>query len=98
MSHGVNFQVNYAWSKSLDTGTGNGHGSGVDIYQNAYNPGANYGLSDFNAASTSPARSSTNCRSATGASLRARSARPDRGRMARFERVPVAQRGIRSHR
>ena len=52
MSHGVNFQFNYAWSKSLDTGTGNGHGSGIDIYQNAYNPGANYGLSDFNAAST----------------------------------------------
>ena len=52
MSHGVNFQVNYAWSKSLDTGTGNGHGSGIDIYQNAYNPAANYGLSDFNAANT----------------------------------------------
>ena len=52
MSYGVNFQFNYAWSKSLDTGTGNGHGSGVDIYQNAYSPGANYGLSDFNAAHT----------------------------------------------
>jgi outer membrane receptor protein involved in Fe transport len=52
MSYGLNFQVNYAWSKSLDTGTGNGHGSGVDIYQNAYNPGLNYGLSDFNAANT----------------------------------------------
>ena len=49
MSYGVNFQVNYTWSKSLDTGTGNGHGSGVDIYQNAYSPAANYGLSDFNA-------------------------------------------------
>jgi outer membrane receptor protein involved in Fe transport len=52
MSHGVSFQVNYSWAKSLDTGTGNGHGSGVDIYQNAYSPAANYGLSDFNAAST----------------------------------------------
>ena len=52
MSHGLNFQLNYAWSKSLDTGTGNGHGSGIDIYQNAYNPAANYGLSDFNAANT----------------------------------------------
>ncbi len=52
MSHGLNFQFNYAWSKSLDTGTGNGHGSGVDIYQNAYVPGANYGLSDFNATNT----------------------------------------------
>jgi len=52
MSHGLNFQVNYAWSKSLDTGTGNGHGSTIDVYQNAYNPAVNYGLSDFNAAST----------------------------------------------
>jgi outer membrane receptor protein involved in Fe transport len=52
MSYGLSFQVNYAWSKSLDTGTGNGHGSGVDIYQDAYNPGANYGLSDFNSANT----------------------------------------------
>jgi hypothetical protein len=52
LSYGLNFQVNYAWSKSLDTGTGNGHGSGVDIYQNAYSPAANYGLSDFNAEHT----------------------------------------------
>jgi len=52
MSSGLNFQLNYAWSKSLDTGTGNGHGSGVDVYQNAYSPSANYGLSDFNATHT----------------------------------------------
>ena len=52
MSYGLNFQVNYAWSKSLDTGTGNGHGSGVDIYQSAFNPAANYGLSDFNSTNT----------------------------------------------
>jgi outer membrane receptor protein involved in Fe transport len=52
LSYGLNFQVNYAWSKSLDTGTGNGHGSGIDIYQNAYNPAANYGLSNFNATNT----------------------------------------------
>jgi Carboxypeptidase regulatory-like domain/TonB-dependent Receptor Plug Domain len=52
MSYGLSFQLNYAWSKSLDTGTGNGHGSGIDIYQNAYSPSANYGLSDFNAANT----------------------------------------------
>ena len=52
MSYGLNFQVNYAWSKSLDTGTGNGHGSGIDVYQNAYNPADNYGLSNFNAADT----------------------------------------------
>lgn len=52
VSYGVSFQMNYAFSKSLDTGTGNGHGSGVDIYQNAYSPAANYGLSDFNATHT----------------------------------------------
>jgi len=52
MSYGLNFQVNYAWSKSLDTGTGNGHGSGVDVYQNAFDPGANYGPSNFNAKHT----------------------------------------------
>jgi hypothetical protein len=52
LSYGLNFQANYAWSKSLDTGTGNGHGSGIDLYQNAYSPAANYGLSDFNATHT----------------------------------------------
>jgi outer membrane receptor protein involved in Fe transport len=52
MSYGLNLQVNYAWSKSLDTGTGNGHGSGVDIYQNAFSPAANYGPSNFNAKHT----------------------------------------------
>ncbi len=52
MKNGLDFDVNYAWSKSLDTGTGNGHGSGVDIYQNAFDPAANYGLSDFNTADT----------------------------------------------
>jgi hypothetical protein len=52
MSNGLSFQVNYAWSKSLDTGTGGGHGSGIDIYQDAYHPSANYGLSDFNSANT----------------------------------------------
>jgi len=51
-SHGLNFQVNYAWSKSLDTGTGGGHGSVIDVYQNAYSPSANYGLSDFNSANS----------------------------------------------
>lgn len=52
MSYGLSFQFNYAWSKSLDTGTGGGHGSVIDVYQNAYHPGLNYGLSDFNAANT----------------------------------------------
>ena len=52
MSYGLSLQVNYAWSKWLDTGTGGGHGSGIDIYQNAFNPTANYGLSDGNATNT----------------------------------------------
>jgi len=52
LRHGVSYQVNYAWSKSLDTGTGGGHGSGIDLYQDAYHPGDNYGLSNFNAANT----------------------------------------------
>ena len=52
MSYGLSFQLNYAWSKSLDTGTGNGHGSGIDIYQNSYSPAANYGLADFDATNT----------------------------------------------
>ncbi len=52
MSYGLSAQINYAWSKSLDTGTGSGHGSTIDIYQNAYSPAANYGRSDFNAANT----------------------------------------------
>jgi len=52
MSYGLSYQVNYAWSKWLDTGTGGGHGSGIDVYQNAYNPAANYGLSDANATNT----------------------------------------------
>jgi outer membrane receptor protein involved in Fe transport len=52
VSFGLNFLAQYMWSKSMDTGTGTGHGSGIDIYQNAFNPGDNYGLSDFNAANT----------------------------------------------
>jgi len=52
MSNGLDFLANYTWSKSLDTGTGNGHGSGIDSYQNAFSPAANYGPSDFNAANT----------------------------------------------
>ena len=49
---GLSFLVNYSWSRSLDTGTGNNHGSGIDEYQNAFSPAANYGLSDFNATNT----------------------------------------------
>lgn len=43
MSRGIEFQVNYAFSKSLDTGTSRGWGSGgVDVYQNPYSPASNY--------------------------------------------------------
>jgi len=43
MSHGIEFQANYAFSKSLDTGTSRGWGSGgVDVYQNPYSPASNY--------------------------------------------------------
>ena len=43
LSRGLQFQANYAYSKSLDTGTGRGWGSGgVDTYQNPYSPGSNY--------------------------------------------------------
>ncbi|MGA7631576.1 MAG: TonB-dependent receptor plug domain-containing protein, partial [Terriglobales bacterium] len=52
LSYGLSAQLNYAWSKSLDTGTGGGHGSTIDIYQNAYSPAANYGRSDFNSTNT----------------------------------------------
>lgn len=50
-SRGFSFLVNYAWSKFLDTGTGSGHGLGVDGYEDAYTaPFSNYS----NAATTAP--------------------------------------------
>jgi hypothetical protein len=49
LSHGLSFQVNYSWSKLLDTGTGSGHSDNVDLWQNAYNVRANYGLSTLDA-------------------------------------------------
>ena len=48
-SHGLNYQFNYAWSKLMDTGTGSGHSGGVDIWQIANDPRANYGLSSYDA-------------------------------------------------
>jgi hypothetical protein len=45
MSHGVSFIFNYAFAKTLDTGTGSGQTAGVDTWQNAFNVQANYGLS-----------------------------------------------------
>lgn len=45
-SGGFSFLVNYAWSKMMDSGTGSGHGQGVDDYQNAYTaPSSNYSIS-----------------------------------------------------
>ncbi|MGA2890117.1 MAG: TonB-dependent receptor [Terracidiphilus sp.] len=44
-SYGLNFIFNYAWSKTMDTGTGSGNDSNVDTWQNAFSVKANYGLS-----------------------------------------------------
>jgi hypothetical protein len=44
-SQGLYFVVNYAWQKTMDTGTASGGSTGVDIWQNSYDPAANYGLS-----------------------------------------------------
>ncbi|MHB1957882.1 MAG: outer membrane beta-barrel protein [Acidobacteriaceae bacterium] len=52
MSYGLTFLLNYAWSKTMDTGTSSGHAQGVDIWQNAYSVAANYGLSQLDATNT----------------------------------------------
>jgi hypothetical protein len=52
MSQGITFTVNYAWSKTMDTGTSNGHATDVDVWQNAYDPAANYGTSLLNIANS----------------------------------------------
>lgn len=44
-SHGLSFIFNYAWSKTMDAGTGSGNDATPDVWQNAYNIAANYGLS-----------------------------------------------------
>lgn len=44
-SHGLSFIFNYAYSKTMDTGTGSGNDAGVDVWQNAFNVADNYGLS-----------------------------------------------------
>jgi hypothetical protein len=44
-SHGLSFIFNYAFSKTLDSGTGSGNDAGVDVWQNAFDVPANYGLS-----------------------------------------------------
>ncbi|HEX8811817.1 MAG TPA: TonB-dependent receptor, partial [Terracidiphilus sp.] len=47
MSHGLSFMFNYAWSKTLDAGTSNGHFETVDVWQNAGDIAANYGPSQL---------------------------------------------------
>jgi outer membrane receptor protein involved in Fe transport len=49
MSYGLSFLVNYAWSKTMDSGTSNGHYETVDVWQNAYDISKNYGLSQLDA-------------------------------------------------
>lgn len=46
---GLSYQFNYAWSKSLDTGSGGGHASTISTWQIPRDPQANYGPSDFDA-------------------------------------------------
>jgi hypothetical protein len=49
MAHGVSLNFNYVWSHFLDDQDSSGWGSrmGPQQYQNAYNPAANYGASNF---------------------------------------------------
>ncbi len=44
-SHGLSYLFNYAWSKTMDSGTGSGNNAGVDTWQNAFDIASNYGLS-----------------------------------------------------
>jgi hypothetical protein len=44
-SRGLSLIANYAYSKTMDTGTGGGNTTGVDAYQKSYDPAANYALS-----------------------------------------------------
>src|SRR5882762_584642 len=48
-SNGLNFSGNYTWSHFLDDQDSAGWGSrgGTQVYQNAYDPSANYGNSNF---------------------------------------------------
>ena len=51
-SHGLSFIFNYAYSKTMDTGTGSGSDAGVDVWQNAFSTSANYGLSTLDTRNT----------------------------------------------
>ena len=52
LSHGLSFIFNYAFAKTQDTGTGSGNDGSVDVYQNAFNSRANYGLSTLDTKNT----------------------------------------------
>jgi hypothetical protein len=52
LSHGLSFIFNYALAKTMDSGTGSGNDTGVDVWQNAYNVSANYGLSTLDVRNT----------------------------------------------
>jgi hypothetical protein len=52
LSHGVSFVFNYALSKTMDSGTGSGNDTAVDVWQNAYSVPANYGLSTLDVKNT----------------------------------------------
>jgi hypothetical protein len=49
VSRGLQFNANYVWSHFLDSidSSSWGSSSGNDYYQRSYNPGANYGASNF---------------------------------------------------
>jgi hypothetical protein len=49
LSYGLQYNVNYVWSHMLDTIDSSAWGSSAGTlgYQNSYNPGANYGPSNF---------------------------------------------------
>ncbi len=49
MNRGLSFDVNYTWSRLLDDQDSSGWGGrdGGAVYQNAHNPAANYGPSNF---------------------------------------------------
>jgi len=51
-SHGLYVVFNYAWSKTMDTGTSSGHAQGIDLWQNAFDVRANYGLSQLDVKNT----------------------------------------------
>ena len=51
-SHGLYFVFNYAWSKTMDSGTASGNNDVVDVWQNAFDVPGNYGLSKLDVRNT----------------------------------------------